>query len=743
MNLVVWWQVISMMLVVNSILEWVNASKEQIERVLWINGDGSELVVISLSDPKALPEWKNFIDIKQALNNGEVIKRIVDPYPVFSVPEEQILEKNKYRRDHAWELIQDLVTDEPNIYQRDGRGSRVHQLAKESGIHQQTIYKYLRKYWQGGKIKNALLPNYHNCGAPGHERKATEGIKRGRPTKALKTGQQEAGINVNEDVKRIFRIGVQLYYNTKEKAPLRRAYELMIANYFNRGYSLEGNTQIPILPPASELPTFGQFRYWFTKEQDLKNSLTARIGERNFALRKRAVVGSSTQMAFGPGSIYQIDATIADVYLVSRYDRSLIIGRPVIYMIVDVFSRLIAGMYVGLEGPSYLGAMMALANATADKVLFCAEHQVDITKDQWPCNYLPEALLADRGELLGKNADNIANSLNITIANTPPYRADWKGIVEQTFRLANLKTIHWLPGAVRTRLRERGEPDYRLDAKLDLQQFTKIMIYTVLDHNLNHWIDWYSRDEFMITEQVKPIPIELWKWGFNNRSGHLREKEQKHIMLNLLPQDTATVTYKGIRFKGMHYSSESALKEQWFERARSYGNWTVPVSYDPRKADMIYLRLRDGRDIEACHLLERENRYKGYRLEEVLDLLELERIQKANHVSNEIQASADLNARINSIVKDAEEKTNFELSKNNISKTQRIKNIRNNRANEKADIRQNEAWQFEESYTPNEDSSGRGEIVKMSRTSAAEQNKENIDVIVSRKSKLLKLLQEE
>ena len=81
-----------MTLVVNSILEWVNSSKEKIERVLWIDSKGSELVVISLSNPKALPEWKNLIDIYQAINNGEVIKRIVDPYPILSVPEEEILE---------------------------------------------------------------------------------------------------------------------------------------------------------------------------------------------------------------------------------------------------------------------------------------------------------------------------------------------------------------------------------------------------------------------------------------------------------------------------------------------------------------------------------------------------------------------------------------------------------------------------------------------------------------------------
>lgn len=51
----------------------------------------------------------------------------------------------------------------------------------------------------------------------------------------------------------------------------------------------------------------------------------------------------------GPGSRYQIDATIGDVYLVSEYNRNQIIARPIIYVVIDVFSRMITGVYVGLE----------------------------------------------------------------------------------------------------------------------------------------------------------------------------------------------------------------------------------------------------------------------------------------------------------------------------------------------------------------------------------------------------------
>lgn len=41
----------------------------------------------------------------------------------------------------------------------------------------------------------------------------------------------------------------------------------------------------------------------------------------------RGILGTSTAEVIGPGSRWQIDATIADVYLVSRTDRRRIVGR--------------------------------------------------------------------------------------------------------------------------------------------------------------------------------------------------------------------------------------------------------------------------------------------------------------------------------------------------------------------------------------------------------------------------------
>ncbi|UTW70537.1 hypothetical protein KHA80_09280 [Anaerobacillus sp. HL2] len=94
----------------------------------------------------------------------------------------------------------------------------------------------------------------------------------------------------------------------------------------------------------------------------------------------------------------------------------MIIGRPIIYVVIDVFSRLVAGIHIGLEGLSWLGAMMALANTVTDKQKFCAEYGIPISKEDWPCEHLPEVLLADR-EFEGYNVDRLIEAFNMEVEN--------------------------------------------------------------------------------------------------------------------------------------------------------------------------------------------------------------------------------------------------------------------------------------------------------------------------------------
>jgi hypothetical protein len=564
------------------------------------------------------------------------------------------------------------------------------------------------------------------CGGKGKEKEVGE-LKRGRPRKNAEILGD--GINIDEETKRIFRIAINKYYYNASKKSLKLTYELMLRDYFSKENRIENGIKMPIVNSIEEIPTFGQFRYWFEKDRNYKKEITTRYSAKTYELKHRPIIGQSTCEAMGPGSIFQIDATIADIYLLSRFNRNWIIGRPTIFAVMDVFSRMIVGLYVGLENNSCIGAMMALANAASNKVDFYKEYGIEIDEQDFPVAFLPESIIADRGELEGYNIEQLVNAFHIKIQNTPPYRADWKGIIEQNFRITNLRTKSLLPGVINSEVRQRGEKDYRLDAKLDIYQFTQIILKCALYHNNYHYLTNYSREEMMIEDDVEPVPIKLWNWGIANRSGKLRYVPEDIVKLNLMPTGTATVTSQGIKFNGMLYGSKQSLKEKWFEKARNRGTWKVSVSYDPRIMDYIYIRDDNGLSYEKCFLLEHQQRYKDKTIEEINYLLEYEKLQEKKYSDKKIQAKVDLISEIENIVEQAEQQT-LEEQTNVDSKRSRLKNIRQNRKVEKMLQREEEAFELDQRDTV-EDT----EVIPFNKNDSEENNADSVFNLLLRKQK--------
>lgn len=502
----------------------------------------------------------------------------------------------------------------------------------------------------------------------GLKRKTTD-KKRGRP-RIFKNVVGE-GVNVDEETKQIFRVALNRFYYTNKgaSASLKTAYELMRKEFYSNEFKIEEGVKKPIIKTSSETPSFGQFKYFFYKERNRKKEISIRKGTKQYLQNHRPILGNSTTEAMGPGSIFQIDATIADIYLVSRYNRNWIIGRPVVYLCLDVFSRMVAGIYVGLEGPSWTGAMMVLANSAMNKAEYCKQYGIQITEEQWPVRHLCDTLIADRGELEGRLAETLISSLHIKVQNTSPYRADMKGLIERQFRVLNDKTVKpFLPGVVKPDFRERGSRDYRLDGVLDLYQFTQIMIKSCLHHNQN-WLGHYNREEMMITDDVESIPIKLWNWGIKNRAGRLRSVSEDIVKLNLMPISQAYVTAQGIKFKGMYYTSEQALRERLFEEARINGGWKIDVSYDPRNMNYIYIK-ESGKRFEKCHLLYHQERYKDKTIEEIEYLQQYEKLLEKQKEDEILQSKVDLISEIEAIVQEAEKMTK-EQQDGTESKTQK------------------------------------------------------------------------
>ena len=132
-----------------------------------------------------------------------------------------------------------------------------------------------------------------------------------------------------------------------------------------------------------------------------------------------------------------------------------------------------------------------------------------------------------------------------------------------------------------------------------------MLINIVLYYNTQGQLTGYPRDPQMIADKVNAVPIELWDWGIQRRTGLQRNFPEDLVKQALLPADDATVTAKGIRFYGNYYSCTKAIEEHWSEKARQTRSWKVPISYEPRLMDRIWLRDPKGRkDFISCDLTE-------------------------------------------------------------------------------------------------------------------------------------------
>ena len=651
-------------------------------RILWISSKAEFVYWIGLKSSSRIPKKVETSILTSYLEGG----RLIEHEESFSYPKE-LTSQEKEQRDRIWKMMEKALLDEPGIYDRRGRRGHLERIEKETGIKKQNLYAYLARYWKGGKTPNAFIPEYKKRGARGRQRVGTE-KRLGRPSHA----ESAFGKVLDENDFHNFEKAIKKYYLTRKELSFEATYEKMLSDSYSVAVKDNGDAEHWHLLPPGKVPSIRQFRYWYQKNRDLRTEIQKRKGDAKYELSSRSVLGKSDYGQMGPGSKYQIDATVGDIYLVSQFDRSNIIGRPVMYFVIDVFSRMVTGMYIGLEGPSWVGAMMAIANAASDKVAYCREYGISIAEEEWPCYHIPAVILGDRGEMESKNADNLVSMLGIRIENAPPYRADLKGIIEQHFRTINSNATVFLPGRVKPDMAERGGKDYRLDAKLDIRQFTAVIIKCVLYYNNSHYMESFEKSSRMMEARVESVPLKLWNWGCRYCPGSLRVFPEEKVKLALMPTENASVTGKGVRFKGLYYSSQEMVDGLWFEKARSKGSYRLKVSYDPRDMGKIYVWDQESEIPLPCYLLDWEKKYTGKQLGEVQYEQEKEKREKKRHQAQETEAKINLGREIDSIIKDAEK---LSSTQENRPKSERLAGIRGNRKEEREQFRKQEAFTAE------------------------------------------------
>jgi putative transposase len=668
----------------SSITERETATPPLIERILFLHECSNEAAVINIFGSKAFPFLRNISPIREALTSGKAVVLEKDPYERLLRPDDYFTETSRQKRNENWIKFKEIISEETLEFMvyPEVRAKKITACQESIGLSKATIYKFLRRWWQAGRIKNALIPEFDKCGGRGKHRITDDpnSPKLGRPRLSAKKTGERKGIRITPKIEKKFEKGTKRFYETAEQRSLEDTFELIKITYFWVDHETINGVMIPVLPPDDELPTLGQYIFWYyNKYRDAKREYISRHGEIDYQLNVRPITGNSTQTAFGPGSICQFDSTPSNIALVNSLDRTRIVGRPITHVGIDTFSHAIMGFSSILESASYQGAILALDNIATDKVTFCAKFGVAIERDDWPCDSFPMGILADRGELKGSKAENILN-LGSYILTTPPRRADLKPIIERGLGRIEQKSLKFMPGYI-PHPKQRCEPDYMLKAALTINEFRQLMILYILEYNNFHWMKNYKKDKYMISDQVKKYPLDIWNWGIQNRSGYLRIISQDIIRLNLLPRKTVSVTPVGIHLGGeLYYTCESAIREGWFERTRKKG-MKVEVAFHPGFTDVIYLPLDGGTKLETCYLTEASKHLAGRDMDDANDYFVSEHIAEEAGKTLRTKKKGYFHALKEKVCSTAIEETQEALQKaGKVSKKSRKENIRANRA---------------------------------------------------------------
>ena len=527
-----------------------------------------------------------------------------------------------------------------SIVVQEGLGGLVRDAVAEHRCSRYYVYKQWSNLCRWGFSERSLWPQRHRCGAPGKARtcdlmpddqmsrrkagrktlKERIDIAYGRPAPPEQPGMSEVwAARIRAADKRIA--------EPKPDWPAR-INQIQGSVFCSRAKEVDGKILL-VLPEKGTYPNRRQIRRVIDQAKSQLERILEKTTRRHFEASRRGLVARNWQGVAGPGHTWAIDSTVGDIYLRSSVCRQWIVGRPVVYVIVDIWSTAVVGFYVCLTGPSWNTAKISIFNASADPSLVAGlwNYQPMHTLD--PAPTLCGILMCDRGEYLSAAQRYTALNLEMNTAIAPPYRGDLKGLVEVLHRIQKDELFLFMPGAMNFR---REEMELRkvnpADAVLTVEDYVQVLYEVFVQYNLTG--DRSKRcDVHMTAAGVFPSPAGLWRYGHQMGIGLRREVHFDDLATNLLASGKAWVARDAVRFAKNDYASDEIHAAQWTTIARNLGGREIDAHYYPGSMGRIWVPRVDGGSLMRLDLADQSRAVRSMTFDEWTDVAAAETLRGA------------------------------------------------------------------------------------------------------------------
>ena len=581
----------------------------------------------------------NLVDIGDlAIQKDEIFVFDKDKLP------DNVKEKFELKQKMMLEVVNAYA---PSFIDLSGRKSKedIKTIMEKYNMPRNSFWRVCTSYFQSGLQEYSLVDSRYFGTNTGKQYKYE--TKTGRPTEYL----ESAGIVITDLVRGYFNDALKDYKSGRQKT-IKDAFDKMNLLHFTRTEIINGQ-QTMVLMPVSERPTLTQFRYYCNKhltnqEKDLIK--TSALEQRN---NKRLIVSDTLFGVKGPGDMVEIDACEVDISLVSAIDPTKTVGRPIVYFMIDVYSRIILAMSVAFDNNSILGLTNLFLNLADDKQKYCEKYGISYENPKiWPSNIIPNNVRVDRGaEFRGKEFERICNELGINRILVTPGSGSLKGVVEQSFhQLHSKQNVHVEKHGL---IEKRHDSKHHQTAMLNIEEYTKMVIGFVLTHN-QQCLTTYPLTKEMILQKVKPIPALLWEYGVKSGFSPRPIPSNEQYLYNLMIPIKAKVSRRGICYKDLWYlnSDDRLLAREMFDAGNKKVSFEARM--DMRDVGAIYY-LRNNKLMVAKlnSMLNGNSDYSGLTMKQYEDFLKGKRELLAEGKVNNEELSAFTYAMNNNIVEEA------------------------------------------------------------------------------------------
>ena len=634
---------------VSGIHEYSSDQQVPVYRIVWCKPGSEICYMIQMGCDNGMPRVANSSKVIASILNGTF--KVLDPDDFVRVCSLNASDKQKERTKFLFDSLKDLIRNEPECFDPAFRSKTLSIISKQTGMRRDTLYVALRRYWQYGKTAIAMAPDFKGRGQRKQEVNKVgdddNSTNMDEPHCERKRGRHGAfhGVGVSgRACQDIFELVLSTHPFAKMKRKLKDLYKYMIRSFYSGS-------------AAYEVPSYKQFLYYKNKKRH--EFLKRLFGSREFKKNYRGLTKDYLEGIHGPGSQFEIDATVADAFVIAQclYGQftdfshqeltetelnnitNMVVGRPIVYAVRDAYSRLVVGLHIGIEGPGWMDAMSAMESAMTNMRSLLTLYNIDKTdlvlpdelciEDVFPCSGIPEKLLGDNEVFDSKHLPEGLLELGVAVETAPVHRPDLKAIVERFFGLVqdivkpHSPSIPLKPGDTRMK------SDPRKRACLTLRDYVIVFVNACIKINTGI-IESYPMTTEMVKDGLVPTPVNLWNWGIKNKTGLINKPPMVEFLSATLKRKKVTATREGLRFyKNLFYTCSTGEAEHWFYKGAP--KRTVELLFDPRKMDEVYF-YNQKNELEKCSMAGRSKRlYSGLGYDEIVHLTKFLEVKYFEH----------------------------------------------------------------------------------------------------------------